>query len=178
MTLPDGSEVTAQAHQVSMIVPEDTGPAPQFSRLSQGPTNQQPGPTYPSLTQPDTPAAPPPPPPPPATTSQYSYAPPPGPAHAAPPPHPPPQPQWHAPPPAAAYSQPAQMAASGGIVIPALPPGHKPSVQAINEAQKAARTAVSSLNFEDAAAAVKFLSYAIQVLATPAGMPLPQLPHK
>ncbi|KAL6759310.1 Vta1 like-domain-containing protein [Haematococcus lacustris] len=54
--------------------------------------------------------------------------------------------------------------AGQGVWVPALPPGHKPSLAAITEAQKAARVAISSLNFEDAASAVKHLTQAIALL--------------
>ncbi|KAJ9531220.1 hypothetical protein QJQ45_006662 [Haematococcus lacustris] len=57
--------------------------------------------------------------------------------------------------------------AGHGVWVPALPPGHKPSLAAITEAQKAARVAISSLNFEDAASAVKHLTQAIALLTKP-----------
>jgi hypothetical protein len=52
---------------------------------------------------------------------------------------------------------------SGGP-LPTLPTGFKPSIQAISEAQKACRTAISALNFEDAASAVRCLTQAIHLL--------------
>ncbi len=60
------------------------------------------------------------------------------------------QQQQHAPPPSTSYALP--------------PPDFKPSVAAINDAQKACRTAISALNFEDIPSALKSLHEAIRQL--------------
>ncbi|KAG1680210.1 hypothetical protein FOA52_000324 [Chlamydomonas sp. UWO 241] len=123
-----------------------------------------------------------------APYSPQPYAPPP--QHQAPPPqHQAPPPQHHAPPqhqappparPTQAYAPAAPPPAHApahtdapppahaGQLVPELsasiPKGHKPSLQAVLDAQKNAKYAVSSLNFEDVDAAVKYLKAAIRAL--------------
>ncbi|EFJ44337.1 hypothetical protein VOLCADRAFT_118821 [Volvox carteri f. nagariensis] len=59
----------------------------------------------------------------------------------------------------------------GSIAVPpstaALPPGYKPPVQMIMDAQKQAKYAVSALSFEDIPTAVKHLSEALRLLTSP-----------
>eukprot|EP00198_Chlamydomonas_reinhardtii_P006395 XP_001695731.1 predicted protein [Chlamydomonas reinhardtii] len=51
----------------------------------------------------------------------------------------------------------------GGI---SLPPGYKPPLTVITEAQKAAKYAVSALSFEDVHTAVRYLNDALRLLTT------------
>ncbi|GLC66007.1 hypothetical protein PLESTF_000371800 [Pleodorina starrii] len=51
--------------------------------------------------------------------------------------------------------------------IPSLPPGYKPPVALIMDAQKQAKYAVSALSFEDIHTAVKHLSEALRLLTSP-----------
>lgn len=130
-----------------------------------------------------------PPPPPPSAYPQPAYQP------SAPPPQPqapravaatssaPPPPQGaypsvhqYAPPPPPAASAPPATAAAPYSMPPApLPvtatPGYKPSLAAVTEAQKNARYAVSALNHEDIATAVKNLTAALNLLTNASAAP-------
>jgi vacuolar protein sorting-associated protein VTA1 len=52
-------------------------------------------------------------------------------------------------------------------VVPEPVPGFKPSLQAVQDAQKAAKYAVSSLSFDDIAGATKYLADALRLLTQP-----------
>eukprot|EP00798_Chlamydomonas_sp_ICE-L_P007774 gene7774-960_t len=88
-----------------------------------------------------------------APPGQYQHPPPP--THHAPP-------SYQAPPPA-----PAPVPAPAPIPYTTPKPGWKPNVTAINDAQKACRTAISSLNFDDVTSAVKYLHDALRALQPP-----------
>lgn len=151
--LPDGSEVAAPTEHVALVEP--------WNMLKPSAATQKAPPSAPSA-----PAYPP-------VSPSHSAAalPPPQPVHpghaehamhqgAAPPP-----PQHARPWPELAHAAPQHSAPAASLSAPpALPPGHKPSVQAILEAQKNAKYAVSSLNFEDVPAAVKYLQTALRAL--------------
>mmetsp|Transcript_22793 Transcript_22793/g.49951 ORF Transcript_22793/g.49951 Transcript_22793/m.49951 type:complete len:352 (-) Transcript_22793:453-1508(-) len=165
--LPDGSEISMESHQV-FLRPEAeaaAGAAGGQRQVAAAPPPQNPpappGPSYPSLHSSAGPAAPPPQPP--SSHPGSSHAPAAAPPPQAPRPAAPAAPQYAppAPAPAPAPAQPAVSAAA------APPPGWKPSVAAIAEAQKNAKYAVSSLNFEDIHAAVKYLQTALKVLTQP-----------
>lgn len=85
-----------------------------------------------------------------------------------------PAPAGPAPPPAAMAPAPAA-APPPAAMPPAAPPsqipvpvkGFQPPLQAIQEAQKAAKYAVSSLSFDDVAGAVKYLTESLKLLTQP-----------
>lgn len=108
-------------------------------------------PSYPS--HPTQPSAPPPPPPP--SSSAHDTA---RPAYQAPPPPTPSAPA------AVPYHQPPQPAAQPAASYMVAAPLTKPPLQAIQEAQKKARYAVSALSFEDVATAVDNLQQALRLL--------------
>ncbi|GIL77182.1 hypothetical protein Vretimale_3161 [Volvox reticuliferus] len=56
---------------------------------------------------------------------------------------------------------------AGAPFTPPLPPGYKPPLQVITDAQKQAKYAVSALSFEDIHTAVKHLSEALRLLTSP-----------
>ncbi|GIL58850.1 hypothetical protein Vafri_13815 [Volvox africanus] len=58
-----------------------------------------------------------------------------------------------------------------GPSLPSLPPGYKPPLQVITDAQKQAKYAVSALSFEDIHTAVKHLSEALRLLTSPPPAP-------
>ncbi|PNW84454.1 hypothetical protein CHLRE_03g145227v5 [Chlamydomonas reinhardtii] len=140
-----GGASTSSSRSVATPPPPPPGPAASSS-------------AYPSMSGPGSYGAPPGPsaPPPPAPPAYGYGAPPsapaapawPGAQHSAPPAPPAPAP---APAPAASYS---------------LPPGYKPPLTVITEAQKAAKYAVSALSFEDVHTAVRYLNDALRLLTT------------
>ncbi|KAG2439993.1 hypothetical protein HXX76_004110 [Chlamydomonas incerta] len=156
------------------------GPASASTSTSSNRSAAAPPPPPPHYQQP-----PPPPSGPPSSSSAYpsmsgdgSYGAPPGPS-APPPPQPygygappsapsaPPPPSW----PGAQHSAPAAPAPAPPAPAPAaatysLPPGYKPPLTVITEAQKAAKYAVSALSFEDVHTAVRYLNDALRLLTT------------
>ncbi|GLI59519.1 hypothetical protein VaNZ11_001413 [Volvox africanus] len=61
--------------------------------------------------------------------------------------------------------------------LPSLPPGYKPPLQVIMDAQKQAKYAVSALSFEDIHTAVKHLSEALRLLTSPPPAPATHIGH-
>ncbi|KIY91226.1 hypothetical protein MNEG_16739 [Monoraphidium neglectum] len=62
---------------------------------------------------------------------------------------------------------PPALAPAAAAQLPAPVPGYQPPLQAIQDAQKAAKYAVSSLSFDDISGAVKYLSEALRLLTQP-----------
>ncbi|KAG2454757.1 hypothetical protein HYH02_000592 [Chlamydomonas schloesseri] len=129
--------------------PPPSGPASSGNTSTSG---------YPSMSGPGSygpPAGPSAPPPPPA----YGY----GAPSSAPSAPPPPPPAW----PPAQHTAPAPAPAPPAAAASySLPPGYKPPLTVITEAQKAAKYAVSALSFEDVHTAVRYLNDALKLLTT------------
>ncbi|KAG2495255.1 hypothetical protein HYH03_006528 [Edaphochlamys debaryana] len=173
----EGAEVAAEASELASPLPASAPSAPS-APLPPPPAARpysQPSPPR----APPPPAVPPPPPPPAHGAAGAPGYPSVGSGHfgmgmGAPPPQQPPAPPaapsgygWGAQLAAQPTPPPQQQPQQQPMPTFTVPPGNKPSLQVITDAQKQAKYAVSALSFEDTVTAVKHLTEAIRLLTQP-----------